>query len=396
MNRKIFRRGMLCGILLSILLAGAFIFGRWIGSRAQPNVLTDSRHVEKIKDLEYLIDKYYLEEKDEDSLAEGVYAGLLYGLGDPYSRYYTAEEYEEETVESEGNYMGIGVLIQKDENEAANIEECYKGGPADLAGILAGDEIVAIDGVDIFEKNITETVELIKSELEKTVVLSIRREGEVELLEFSVTVDHVKIPSVEYEMLENQVGYIRITEFKGVTPEQYENALRELDRQGMEKLIVDLRNNPGGLLSSVCDVLQQMLPEGLIVYTEDKYGEREEYTCENDHAFDRPLVVLVNENSASASEIFAGAIQDYGLGTIVGKTTYGKGIVQAIKEFWDGSAIKLTVSKYFTPKGQDIHEVGIKPDVEVDQDLEVGGLDDVPHEKDTQLLRALEILADIN
>ena len=189
-----------------------------------------------------------------------------------------------------------------------------------------------------------------------------------------------------------KTGYIRISEFTGVTPEQYEKAFSNLKDQGMEELVIDLRNNPGGLLTSVCDVLNNILPEGLIVYTEDKYGNRQEEYSDGKNPLDMPLAVLVNEGSASASEIFAGAVQDYGIGTIVGTTTYGKGVVQAVHQLEDGSAVKLTVSNYYTPKGNSINEVGIQPDVEVKLDTELLNKEEISHEEDNQLQEALEIL----
>ena len=193
-------------------------------------------------------------------------------------------------------------------------------------------------------------------------------------------------------MLEDRIGYISITSFDDVTTDQFIKALDELEAQGMDGLIVDLRDNGGGLVSSVCAILDRLLPEGLIVYTEDKYGNREEEHSDAEHYFDKPLAVLVNGNSASASEIFAGAIKDYGIGTLVGTKTYGKGIVQKIYPLQDGTAVKLTVSKYYTPKGNNIHEIGIEPDVEIDLEESLKKEAVVPLEKDNQLQKAKELV----
>ena len=193
-------------------------------------------------------------------------------------------------------------------------------------------------------------------------------------------------------MLEENIGYIKISKFTGVTYEQYHAAFEKLKEQGAKQLIVDLRNNPGGLMTAVCDVLREILPEGLIVYTEDKYGNRVEETCDGKSPLNMPLVVLVNEGSASASEIFAGAVQDHKVGTIVGTTTYGKGIVQTVRQLSDGSAVKLTVSKYYTPNGNNIHEVGIQPDVEVELSDDVTDLSQVEQSQDNQLQKALEVV----
>ena len=218
------------------------------------------------------------------------------------------------------------------------------------------------------------------------------RENEEKSREISVDVTDVELPSVFGEMLDKKTGYIQITQFTGVTPQQYKDMFAELKDKGMERLVIDLRDNPGGLLTSVCDILREILPEGLIVYTEDKYGNREEETCDGKHQLDMPLAVLVNENSASASEIFAGAVQDHEVGTIVGTTTYGKGVVQELRQLSDGSAVKLTVSNYYTPNGNSINKVGIKPDVEVKLASELLNKAEITHEEDNQLQKALDVI----
>lgn len=385
-----------CGVAAGVLGAAVVVAGGYLGYQQllspDRGVLSDPGHVQKLEYLEQLIDEQYLEEKDEDELAEGIYTGLLYGLGDPYSRYYTAEEYAQENTVTEGAYVGIGVLMQKNREGGVQIVECYEGGPGEIAGLEAGDIISAIDSEDITDKELSDVVEMIRNSSEESVVLTVHREDMDEALEITVPIKDVVLPSVFHEMLDEKVGYLRISEFTGVTPEQYRTAFAELKEQGMEKLVIDLRNNPGGLLNAVCDVLEEILPEGLIVYTEDKYGNRDERSCEGSSPLEMPLAVLVNEGSASASEIFAGAVQDYGIGTIVGVTTYGKGVVQAITPLEDGSAVKMTVSRYYTPKGNSIHEVGIKPDVEVKLDASLLNKEEISHEEDNQLQEALDVL----
>lgn len=390
MAGKEFWKGLLIGICGTVFAAaGGFMGYRRAALPAENTVLADREHVKKLEYLEALIDTYYLEEKDEEELAEGLYTGLLYGLGDPYSRYYTKEEYEEENTSTEGAYVGIGIVMQKNSEGGMRIVKCYEGGPGEAAGLKEGDIISAVDGEDVTEAETTAVVGMIRDSDAENTVLTIHRENVEEPLLLTVPITDVELPSVFHEMLEEKTGYIRITEFKGVTPEQYKKAFEELEGQGMEKLVVDLRNNPGGLLTSVSDVLRQILPEGLIVYTEDKYGKREEVTCDGENPLEMPLAVLINEYSASASEIFAGAVQDYGIGTLVGTTTYGKGIVQSLRMLGDGSAVKLTVSKYFTPKGNHIHETGIQPDVEVRPDVSLLNKDEITHEEDNQLQAAL-------
>ena len=389
MKHKEYAAGVLTGALVVTLAAGGVKF---VQQRLDNGVLSDFSHVQKIEYLEKLIDQEYLGDVDKDEMAEGVYAGLIYGLGDVYSRYYTADEYAQETASTDGAYAGIGVSIQKNKNGGVQIAECYEGGPGAEAGLQTGDVITAINDTDVTDMELADVVSIIRENKDKTIVLTVFRENEEKSREISVDVTDVELPSVFGEMLDEKTGYIQITQFTGVTPQQYKDMFAELKDKGMERLVIDLRDNPGGLLTSVCDILREILPEGLIVYTEDKYGNREEETCDGKHQLDMPLSVLVNENSASASEIFAGAVQDHEVGTIVGTTTYGKGVVQELRQLSDGSAVKLTVSNYYTPNGNSINKVGIKPDVEVKLASELLNKDEITHKEDNQLQKALDVI----
>ena len=389
MKHKEYASGVLTGVLVVALASGGVKF---VQQRQYNGVLSDSSHVQKIEYLEKMIDQEYLGEVDNDEMAEGVYAGLVYGLGDVYSRYYTADEYAQETASTDGAYAGIGVSIQKNKNGGVQIAECYEGGPGADAGLQTGDVITAINDTDVTDMELSDVVSLIRENKDKTIVLTVFRENEEKSREISVDVTDVELPSVFGEMLDKKTGYIQITQFTGVTPQQYKDMFAELKDKGMERLVIDLRDNPGGLLTSVCDILREILPEGLIVYTEDKDGNREEETCDGKNKLNMPLAVLVNENSASASEIFAGAVQDHGVGTIVGTTTYGKGVVQELRQLSDGSAVKLTVSNYYTPNGNSINKVGIKPDVEVKLASELLNKDEITHEEDNQLQKALDVI----
>lgn len=389
MKHKEYAAGVLTGVLVVALAVGGVKF---VQQRQYNGVLSDSSHVQKIEYLEKMIDQEYLGEVDNAEMAEGIYAGLVYGLGDVYSRYYTADEYAQETASTDGAYAGIGVSIQKNKNGGVQIAECYEGGPGAEAGLQTGDVITAINDTDVTDMELSDVVSLIRENKDNTIVLTVFRENEEKSREISVDVTDVELPSVFGEMLDKKTGYIQITQFTGVTPQQYKDMFAELKDKGMERLVIDLRDNPGGLLTSVCDILREILPEGLIVYTEDKYGNREEETCDGKHQLDMPLAVLVNENSASASEIFAGAVQDHEVGTIVGTTTYGKGVVQELRQLSDGSAVKLTVSNYYTPNGNSINKVGIKPDVEVKLASELLNKDEITHEEDNQLQKALNVI----
>ena len=388
MKHGTYVKGVATGVILTVLAGGGLKAVQYCRS---DEILSDLAFTQKIKYLENMIDEEYLGEISTDKLEEGVYAGLIYGLGDVYSRYYTKDEYEQESVTTEGSYVGIGVAMQKYTAGGVQIVECYKGSTAEEAGIKVDDVITAINGEDITDTELQDVVSMIKDNEDKDVVLTVQRKGE-DTQEITVKVSNVELPSVFGEMLDENTGYIQITEFKGVTVEQYEEVFADLKEQGMERLVVDLRDNPGGLLNVVCDILRDILPEGLIVYTEDKNGNRSEETCDGKNPLDMPLAVLVNGNSASASEIFAGAVKDYGIGTIVGTTTYGKGVVQSIRQLSDGSAVKLTIANYYTPKGNSINKTGIQPDVEVELSPEFLNQEEITHEEDNQLQAALNSL----
>ena len=388
MKHGTYVKGVATGVILTVLAGGGLKAVQYCRS---DEILSDLAFTQKIKYLENMIDEEYLGEISTDKLEEGVYAGLIYGLGDVYSRYYTKDEYEQESVTTEGSYVGIGVAMQKYTAGGVQIVECYKGSTAEEAGIKVDDVITAINGEDITDTELQDVVSMIKDNEDKDVVLTVQRKGE-DTQEITVKVSNVELPSVFGEMLDENTGYIQITEFKGVTVEQYEAVFADLKEQGMERLVVDLRDNPGGLLNVVCDILRDILPEGLIVYTEDKNGNRSEETCDGKNPLDMPLAVLVNGNSASASEIFAGAVKDYGIGTIVGTTTYGKGVVQSIRQLSDGSAVKLTIANYYTPKGNSINKTGIQPDVEVELSPDLLNQEEITHEEDNQLQEALNSL----
>ncbi len=355
--------------------------------------VTDQDILKKIDKLEGLIDKYYMEKVDKNTMAEGIYKGLLQSLDDPYSVYYTKEEYTALMESSSGVYYGIGATVSSDvKTGVLSIVKPFVGGPAYEAGLLPGDVLYKVNEEEVTGKDITEVVGKIKGEEGTTVNVTIVREGEADPIEFTITRRKVEVPTIEYEMLDNKIGYIAVSEFDEVTAEQFRQALADLEKQGQKGLVIDIRNNPGGLLDTVVDMLDRMLPNGLIVYTEDKYGNREEYKSDSKEEFKKPLAVLINGNSASASEIFAGAIQDYEKGTIVGTTSFGKGIVQSILPLTDGTAIKVTVSKYYTPKGRNIHKIGISPDVTVELNDALRQKVVIEKKEDNQLQKAISIL----
>lgn len=346
----------------------------------------------KMKQLKTIIDEYYLDEVDEEEITEYTYKGMVAGLDDPYSVYYTKEEYESVQEYSEGVFSGVGIVLTQDtETNAITVVKPMKDGPAAKAGIKAGDILTKVEGEEIAaDEELTSVVSKVKGKEGTKVTLTFLRDGKEK--DYILKRQEIQNPTVEYEMLENQVGYIKITEFNEVTVEQFDEALGDLNEKGMKKLVLDLRDNPGGLLSAVTDIADMILPTGMIVYTEDKNGDRSEYEAKTEECVEQPIAVLINENSASASEILAGAIQDYDAGTIVGTTSYGKGIVQNIFQMGDGSAVKLTISNYYTPKGRNIHKKGIEPDVEVELKETLKDQTEIKKSEDNQLQKALEVL----
>ena len=394
MEQGRFRKGFILGIVCTLIIGGGGlkIYDVVQSNERNQGAVTDS-FVQKAKYIEETVKESYTGDIDDEQMEEYMYKGMMASLGDPYSAYYTSEEYEELTTETTGSYEGIGVVMQQDVNTGeVKVVRCYEGAPGEKAGLLPEDVLVEVNGESVSGMELSEVVDKVKSSQDQVAHLTIAREGESEYLEIDVHLEEVNIPVVQSEMLEDNVGCIALYQFTEQTEPQYMEAFEALKDQGMERLIIDVRNNPGGLLTSVCDILEDILPEGLIVYTEDKNGEREEYTCDGENELDIPLAVLVNGNSASASEIFAGAIQDYSKGTIVGTTTFGKGIVQSLIPFNDGSAIKTTTAKYYTPSGKCIHGTGIQPDVEVELSEGLEQETSISHEEDNQLQKAIEVV----
>ena len=402
---KYYMLGLLTGILATLAITlgvlGVIRFSRVVFSTGRGNAsleagagevtsITDASVEKKLAVLEDTIGKYFWKDVEEETLEDGLYRGLLDSLEDPYSVYYTNEELVALQQQTEGIYYGIGAYIQDGDIGYVQISRVIKNTPAEESGLMQGDYIYKVDDEDMQGRDKSYVVSKIKGEEHTYVTLTVVREDAAEPIDISVERRKIESPTVEYEMYDNGMAYIQITEFDLVTMGQFESAYHQAKAEGMKGLIIDLRSNPGGNLSTVCDIARMILPKGMIVYTEDKYGKREEYTCKGDQQIEVPLVVLTNGYSASASEILAGAVKDYGIGKLVGTTTFGKGIVQKVINLSDGSAIKLTVSSYFTPNGNNIHGIGIEPDVEVqfDADLYKSGTDN-------QLEKAKEVLAEM-
>ena len=384
--------GLLAGILIMGIASAVFIHQKSVSlvgaealntsAAAEENSMLEDPVLEKLHLLENSIDRYYLESVSKNDLEESLYHGFVAGLGDPYSTYYSKEELE-------GVYFGIGAHIGFDNDTGyCKIVKVMDNSPALEAGLRAEDLLVAVDGKDMRNVTTSEIVTYIKGPEKTTVDLKVYREGELDYLDFTVERRKIETPTVVYSMDEDKIATIQITEFDEITLGQFEENLTQAKKDGMKALVLDLRDNPGGSLQTVVAIAGHILPKGLVVYTEDKDGDRKEYTCDGKDELQVPMVVLVNGNSASASEILAGSIKDYKKGTILGTTTFGKGIVQKIFAISDGSAVKLTISHYYTPSGADIHGVGIAPDEELELDVEAYLEDGT----DNQMNRAKEIL----
>lgn len=358
----------------------------------QSDAVTDSdgigSEVEgKLNAIDSVLESFYFGDVDDETAKDNIYKAYLSSYGDKYTMYYTADEYKALKESTNGKFYGIGAVCQLSGEGGVLLVDVYDNGAGYQAGLRSGDRVVNVDGRDITDMELSSAVALIKGDKGTSVTLEVIRG--TERLTFSAVRDAVEAKTVSYTLLDNNIGYLSISQFEEVTTKQFKAAVEDLQSQGMKGLVIDIRNNPGGLLDMVVGMLKYMLPDGLIVYTEDKQGNRKEYKGQDNDEFNLPLAVIVNGNSASASEIFAGAIQDYGKGTIIGTQTYGKGIVQTVKPLTDGSAIKFTIAKYFTPKGQDIHGKGVTPDMVVEYDTDA--------DVDTQLDAAIKnVEAQIN
>ncbi|MCL2286002.1 MAG: S41 family peptidase [Firmicutes bacterium] len=390
-NRKSFVVGLLVGVVLMVLFTTGYDFYyrqmRW-GGGISPN--------EKVEEIYSLINRYFILPFDRDEMIENMYRGLVAGVGDPYTQYFCLQALEAFRVRTEGTFVGIGVRVYMDpDDRLLTLASVFRDSPAGKAGLMPGDKIIGVDGIDVAGRSQPEIMGLIAGEEGTNVNIEIFRPYENTRFNVDIIRARVIVPTVFHEMIETDgrlTGYIRIEAFERPTYSQFTAALTELIDSGMDSLIIDVRNNPGGLLDIVVDIANRLVPEGIITYVENVDGFRE-YHNSNSTYLGMPLVILINERSASASEVLAGAVQDTGVGALVGQQTFGKGIVQNLRNLSDGTAIKLTVAKYFTPNGTSIHGVGLQPDfvIEMDENLS-RRIGDLPIEEDVQLQVGLRMV----
>lgn len=379
--------------IVTQLMGRPIIISKSAEQKADRISALDENVLKKINELMGYINLYFYDEVDDEKLANGIYAGLMEGLDDKYTGYYTKEEYQDLQISAKQNYYGIGAMLSQDRDSMqVTITHVYEGSPAEAAGLKNGDVITLVEDLESVSMELSDLVTHIRGEEGTTVHLQVYREGEPDYLEFDVKRANIDLPTVSHRMLDDRIGYIRIVEFGEPTVEQFEAAANELLEGGMRALVLDVRDNPGGMLTSVTEILDDFLPEGTLVYMQNKQGERQDYASSAERMFDCPVAVLINGNSASASEILAGAVRDFEYGKLIGTKTYGKGVVQTIIGLEDGDAIKLTTAKYFTPKGENIHGTGIEPDIELDFEYQGDETQAYDALKDNQVQKAMEVL----
>lgn len=393
MKRKDFWKGFGAALALVLVFSVAWTpICRIIPWHALPFTMGMSREA-KIDIIQSYLEQYYVDDLEEEQVEEMLYAGMMAGVGDRYTYYLTKENLKQYMDNSNGNFDGVGIEVYSTQDGEVIVSSVMAGQPAEAAGVKAGDVIVGVDGQDMQGSLLSDVAAKIRGREGTEVTIKVLRRSTGETLEFTMERTTVVVESVSGRMMDEKIGYISISGFKENTYTQFKEALDELQKEGMKGLILDLRDNPGGLVHSVYEIGEELLPEGTMVYTLDKNEDRNDLKCDEEY-LDIPLVVLVNANSASASEIFAGAVKDTGRGTLVGTQTFGKGLVQRLFTLPDGSGLNITIQKYYTPNGTSIHGVGIEPDevVELPADYQNTALKDIPERVDTQLQKGVEVL----
>ncbi len=356
-----------------------------------------SKEAVEIKDkaeiLSSYINRFYLNDIDYGKMGDIIYKAMVSGLDDKYAAYYTKDEYKDISEKTKGEFCGIGAYISQGKNDNyLKVAGVVKGGPAEKAGIKKGDIIVEVDGENIQGKDSSYAVSKMKGKKGTNVSISVMRKGNKKPITFNIKREVIHDNTVSYKMLDNNIGYISVSAFETVTKKQFKSAVDCLEKKNEKGLIIDLRDNGGGLLDTALDMLDQILPKKLVVYTKDKNGVAEEYYTKDDKEIKIPIVILVNGNSASASEVFCGALRDYGKAKLLGTKTFGKGIVQSSFAFRDGTGLKFTTSKYYTPKGINIHGTGFEPDIKVKSNGKMTALKESGYKVDNQINAALDYL----
>lgn len=350
-----------------------------------------SKSYSKVLSLKEFIETNYYKEVDESKVEDGIIKGLFQSLEDPYSVYMSKKEFDDFMTHTKGTYGGIGVIMTPGEDGYITVVSPIEDTPGERAGLKSGDKILKVNGKEYSGEKLDEAVAIIKGDPGTKVTLTVYREGKNQPFDVEIVREEIRLKTVKSRMLENDLGYIRITMFDEMTSEDFKTQLTQLQKQNMKGLIIDLRNNPGGLLDQCVKIADELLGKTVVVYTQDRSGERE-YEYSNAGKIEVPYVLLVNKGSASASEILSGAVKDTKSGTLIGTTTFGKGLVQRVKALEDGTGFKLTTSQYFTPNGVYIHGKGIEPDIVVEVPEDETAQEEVKDADDIQLQKGIEVL----
>ncbi len=377
-NKKSFFTGVISGMIALFVINS---FATNITLIYRKFVVKELTQKQKIEEIQSVVDKYYVNEYDENLMEETMYKGMIASLKDPYSYYMTKQELTEFLEDTEGNYVGIGIMVNLTEDEKILINKVFENSPAEESGLKINDKITKVEDKEVSLENYQEVVSDIKGEEGSKVKLTVYRESENKTFDTEVIRKSIDVQTVEHKILDDNIGYISISQFDRVTSQQFKDAFDSLN--SANGLIIDLRNNPGGLLTTVNEITDMLVPEGTITYIEDKNGNRSYHSSDKNY-YNKPLVILVNGNSASASEVLSGAVKDFGVGKLIGETTYGKGVVQNMYKLSDGSGVKVTIAKYYTPSGVCIDGTGIEPDYKVTNPKD--------NSQDLQLEKAIEVI----
>ncbi|QZY55988.1 S41 family peptidase [Crassaminicella profunda] len=394
------------GALILVLITGilTFTITNVVGLTIGDKVLISKQNYEYFKELnkefskmlylKEIIKEDYYTSVDENKFEDGILKGLFESLDDPYSVYMNKKEFTSLMEHTEGSYDGIGVIMTAGKNGFLTVVSPIEDTPGEKAGLKTGDKILKVNDKDVTAstaEKMDEAVNMIRGKHGTKVSLTIARPGRKESFTVDITRKEIRLQTVKSRMLQNDIGYIRITMFDKKTPEDFLEQLDALEKKNIKGLVIDLRNNPGGLLDECAEIADRLLGKQDIVYTQDRAGNRE-YKRSDKNKVDYPFVLLVNGGSASASEILSGAVKDTKSGTLIGTTTFGKGLVQQVRPLNDGSGFKLTTAQYFTPNGTYIHGKGIEPDIVIDLPKELKEKIDITDEEDVQLQKGIEVL----
>lgn len=401
------KKKLLLIVVITILITAfaTYTFGNFALVKSGDKVLVSEGDFNKLKLYEQKYNKFerlighakenFLYEADENVMLEGALKGMLNALGDPYTEYMTPKEFNSLLEQTKGSYEGIGVYVTPSDDNRIMVVAPIEDTPAEKAGLRTGDKIIKVNGTEYTADKMDDAIKIMKGMPNTSVTLTILRldkDGKPESFDVEVMREKIRLVTVKSSMLENNIGYIRITTFDEQTAADFKAQYSALEKQGMQGLVIDLRYNPGGLIDTAVEITDMLIGEGFVTYTQTKSGEKEYYDSDK-NKIAIPYVLLVNEGSASASEIMSGAVKDTKSGTLIGTKTFGKGIVQRIQRFGtDGSGVKMTISEYFTPNGVNIHGIGIEPDITLELNPDTKGYGNEYYSTDNQLQKAAELI----